>query len=72
MAKGMENFYDGYEIVLPENPITATVISSQSRAMDALCHSANYWSFQSCQTWSYIAENKANFSINIFQIIISS
>lgn len=38
MAPGMESYYDGYEIVLSQNPATATVISQQSKKMTALEH----------------------------------
>ncbi|XP_059631021.1 mannan endo-1,4-beta-mannosidase 5-like [Cornus florida] len=38
MAEGMEQYHDGYEIILPENPTTGGVISSQSRQMTALSH----------------------------------
>ncbi|XP_019163395.1 PREDICTED: mannan endo-1,4-beta-mannosidase 5-like [Ipomoea nil] len=38
MARGMGGWDDGYAIVLPENPSTVAVISSQSRAMANLAH----------------------------------
>lgn len=38
MAQGMESYYDGYEIVLSQNPATANVISQQSKKMTALQH----------------------------------
>ncbi|PON36139.1 1,4-alpha-glucan-branching enzyme [Parasponia andersonii] len=38
MAQGMESYYDGYEIVLSQNPATADVISQQSKKMIALEH----------------------------------
>ncbi|PON95166.1 1,4-alpha-glucan-branching enzyme [Trema orientale] len=38
MAQGMESYYDGYEIVLSQNPATAGVISQQSKKMIALEH----------------------------------
>ncbi|KAK2975624.1 hypothetical protein RJ640_021069 [Escallonia rubra] len=38
MAEGMNSYYDGYEIVLSENPSTGGVISRQSHAMTALSH----------------------------------
>ncbi|KAF6142189.1 hypothetical protein GIB67_037107 [Kingdonia uniflora] len=41
MAEGMESYYDGYEIVLSQNPSTKGVISSQSTKMTALSHMMN-------------------------------
>ncbi|XP_062153283.1 mannan endo-1,4-beta-mannosidase 5-like isoform X2 [Alnus glutinosa] len=41
MAEGMESHYDGYEIVLSQNPSTTTLIAQQSRRMTALQHSLN-------------------------------
>ncbi|MCL7027116.1 hypothetical protein MKW94_007096 [Papaver nudicaule] len=38
VAEGMESFYDGYEIVLSQNPSTAGLISGQSQKMRALSH----------------------------------
>ncbi|KAI3883644.1 hypothetical protein MKX03_016326 [Papaver bracteatum] len=38
VAEGMESFYDGYEIVLSQNPSTAELISGQSHKMRALSH----------------------------------
>ncbi|EXC32463.1 Mannan endo-1,4-beta-mannosidase 5 [Morus notabilis] len=38
MAQGMDSYYDGYEIVLSQNPSAAAVISQQSRKMTALEH----------------------------------
>ncbi|XP_026434336.1 mannan endo-1,4-beta-mannosidase 1-like [Papaver somniferum] len=38
VAEGMESFYDGYEIVLSQNPSTAGLISGQSHKMRALSH----------------------------------
>ncbi|KAI3863042.1 hypothetical protein MKW92_032445 [Papaver armeniacum] len=38
VAEGMESFYDGYEIVLSQNPTTAGLISGQSQKMRALSH----------------------------------
>ncbi|KAF5206818.1 Mannan endo-1,4-beta-mannosidase [Thalictrum thalictroides] len=39
MAEGMESYYDGYEIVLSQNPSTAGLISAQSQKMTALARS---------------------------------
>uniref|UniRef100_A0A0A0KW38 mannan endo-1,4-beta-mannosidase n=1 Tax=Cucumis sativus TaxID=3659 RepID=A0A0A0KW38_CUCSA len=36
MAEGMESYYDGYEIVLSQNPSTNTIITKQSNKMAAL------------------------------------
>ncbi|KAK2364922.1 mannan endo-1,4-beta-mannosidase [Trifolium repens] len=36
MAQGLDNFRDGYEVILEENPSTATVISQQSTRMSNL------------------------------------
>ncbi|KAM1768342.1 hypothetical protein ACFX12_046322 [Malus domestica] len=36
MAQGMENFGDGYEVVLEESPTTANVIDRQSRKLGGL------------------------------------
>nr|CAD1836937.1 unnamed protein product [Ananas comosus var. bracteatus] len=36
MAEGMESYYDGYEIVLSQEPSTTGVVARQSRAMAAL------------------------------------
>ncbi|XP_057793799.1 mannan endo-1,4-beta-mannosidase 1-like isoform X2 [Salvia miltiorrhiza] len=36
MAEGMDQYYDGYQIVLSQNPSTARIISRQSRAMNGL------------------------------------
>ncbi|TQD92856.1 hypothetical protein C1H46_021526 [Malus baccata] len=36
MAQGMENFGDGYEVVLEESPTTANVIDQQSRKLGGL------------------------------------
>ncbi|KAI3946306.1 hypothetical protein MKW98_010430 [Papaver atlanticum] len=38
VAEGMKSFYDGYEIVLSQNPSTAGLISGQSQKMRALSH----------------------------------
>ncbi|KAL5571764.1 hypothetical protein UlMin_021361 [Ulmus minor] len=38
MGQGMESYYDGYEIVLPQNPSTANIVSQQSKKMTALQH----------------------------------
>ncbi|WOG97543.1 hypothetical protein DCAR_0416884 [Daucus carota subsp. sativus] len=38
LAQGMQQYGDGYEIVLSENPTTDSVISRQSHAMNALSH----------------------------------
>lgn len=38
LARGMQPYGDGYEIVLAENPTTGGVISRQSHAMSTLCH----------------------------------
>ncbi|KAB1210974.1 Mannan endo-1,4-beta-mannosidase 5 [Morella rubra] len=39
MAEGMESYYDGYEIVLSQNPSSTSVIAQQSNKMTALEHS---------------------------------
>lgn len=36
MAEGMESYYDGYEIVLSQNPSTNAIITQQSNNMAAL------------------------------------
>ncbi|KAH7864539.1 hypothetical protein Vadar_030726 [Vaccinium darrowii] len=36
LAQGMDNFRDGYEVVLEESPSTATVIAQQSQKLSAL------------------------------------
>lgn len=36
MAQGMENFSDGYEVVLEQSPSTTAVITQQSRRLSAL------------------------------------
>ncbi|CAN4096230.1 unnamed protein product [Withania somnifera] len=41
MAQGMENYDDGYCIVLAKNPSTTQIIIGQSHAMTALAHSFN-------------------------------
>lgn len=41
LAEGMDSFDDGYEIVLSQNPLTASVIAQQSRKMTALEHTLN-------------------------------
>ncbi|XP_068649041.1 mannan endo-1,4-beta-mannosidase 5-like [Aristolochia californica] len=38
MAQGMDSYYDGYEIVLPQNPSTTSLITGQSHLMSALAH----------------------------------
>ncbi|KAL5571748.1 hypothetical protein UlMin_021345 [Ulmus minor] len=38
MGQGMESYYDGYEIVLSQNPSTANIVSQQSKKMTALQH----------------------------------
>ncbi|KAA8528039.1 hypothetical protein F0562_035092 [Nyssa sinensis] len=38
VTEGMESYYDGYEIILSQNPSTSGVISQQSRQMTALKH----------------------------------
>lgn len=38
MAEGMESYYDGYEIVLSQNPSTTAIITQQSKNMAALQH----------------------------------
>ncbi|WOG97542.1 hypothetical protein DCAR_0416883 [Daucus carota subsp. sativus] len=38
LAQGMQQYGDGYEIVLSENPTTSSVISRQSHAMSTLSH----------------------------------
>lgn len=41
MAQGMESYYDGYEIVLSQSPLTTSVIAQQSKKMTALEHILN-------------------------------
>ncbi|KAH7670756.1 Mannan endo-1,4-beta-mannosidase protein [Dioscorea alata] len=41
MAEGMQNYYDGYEIILSEHPSTAGLITRQSHAMASLSHMIN-------------------------------
>lgn len=41
MAHGMENYDDGYSIVLGLNPSTTQIISNQAHIMTALAHSLN-------------------------------
>ncbi|GMN56460.1 hypothetical protein TIFTF001_025585 [Ficus carica] len=41
MAQGMENYGDGYDIVLSQNPLMAAIISQQSRKMTALEHASS-------------------------------
>lgn len=41
VAQGMDNFDDGYSIVLAQNPSTAGLISGQSHAMATLAHLVN-------------------------------
>ncbi|XP_057793145.1 LOW QUALITY PROTEIN: mannan endo-1,4-beta-mannosidase 1-like [Salvia miltiorrhiza] len=36
MAEGMDQYYDGYQIVLSQTPSTAQIMSTQSHAMNAL------------------------------------
>ncbi|XP_043695227.1 mannan endo-1,4-beta-mannosidase 5-like [Telopea speciosissima] len=38
LAEEMESYYDGYEIVLTQNPSTSRVITEQSHLMTTLCH----------------------------------
>ncbi|CAL9086362.1 unnamed protein product [Musa acuminata var. zebrina] len=38
MADGMESYYDGYEILLSQDPSTDAVLMRQSRAMSVLAH----------------------------------
>ncbi|RZR78505.1 hypothetical protein BHM03_00003900 [Ensete ventricosum] len=38
MADGMDSYYDGYEIVLSQDPSTDAVLMRQSRAMSVLAH----------------------------------
>ncbi|KAF9601280.1 hypothetical protein IFM89_018390 [Coptis chinensis] len=38
VAEGMESYYDGYEIVLSQNPSTTGIITTQSQKMTALSH----------------------------------
>ncbi|XP_057973788.1 mannan endo-1,4-beta-mannosidase 5-like [Malania oleifera] len=38
MAKGMESYYDGYEIVLQKNTSTTAIITQQSTKMNKLMH----------------------------------
>nr|Q9FUQ6.1 RecName: Full=Mannan endo-1,4-beta-mannosidase 3; AltName: Full=Beta-mannanase 3; AltName: Full=Endo-beta-1,4-mannanase 3; AltName: Full=LeMAN3; Flags: Precursor [Solanum lycopersicum]AAG14352.1 endo-beta-mannanase [Solanum lycopersicum] len=42
MAHGMENYDDGYSIVLGLNPSTTQIISNQAHIMTALAHSLNH------------------------------
>ncbi|KAH0659023.1 hypothetical protein KY289_027771 [Solanum tuberosum] len=41
VAQGMDNFDDGYSIILAQNPSTAGLISGQSHAMTTLAHLVN-------------------------------
>ncbi|CAN4099991.1 unnamed protein product [Withania somnifera] len=41
VAQGMDDFDDGYSIILAQNPSTAGLISSQSHAMTTLAHMVN-------------------------------
>ncbi|XP_077231839.1 mannan endo-1,4-beta-mannosidase 5-like [Tasmannia lanceolata] len=41
MEEGMDPYYDGYEIILSQNPSTSGVITSQSHRMSALSHILN-------------------------------
>ncbi|KAK4719049.1 hypothetical protein R3W88_017387 [Solanum pinnatisectum] len=41
LAQGMDNFDDGYSIILAQNPSTAGLISGQSHAMTTLAHLVN-------------------------------
>ncbi|KAM0954082.1 putative mannan endo-1,4-beta-mannosidase [Dioscorea sansibarensis] len=41
MAEGMENYYDGYEIILSQNPSTAGLITGQSNVMASLSQLLN-------------------------------
>ncbi|OVA16481.1 Glycoside hydrolase [Macleaya cordata] len=41
VAEGMESYYDGYEIVLSQNPTTTGLIAGQSHKMAALGHMLN-------------------------------
>lgn len=43
MAEGMENWSDGYEVVLEQSPTTVGVISQQSRRISSL-NQVDYWS----------------------------
>ncbi|CAK7328805.1 unnamed protein product [Dovyalis caffra] len=38
LAEGMDSYYDGYEIVLSQNPSTSSVIAQQSNKMTSLEH----------------------------------
>ncbi|XP_075647525.1 mannan endo-1,4-beta-mannosidase 5-like [Castanea sativa] len=40
-TEGMESYYDGYEIVLSQNPSTTSIIAQQSNKMTKLKHSLN-------------------------------
>ncbi|KAK7836284.1 mannan endo-1 [Quercus suber] len=40
-TEGMESYYDGYEIVLSQNPSTTSIIAQQSNKMTKLEHSLN-------------------------------
>ncbi|GAY59942.1 hypothetical protein CUMW_198320 [Citrus unshiu] len=42
MAEGMQPYFDGYEIVLSQNPSTRSVIVQQSNKMTALAHILTY------------------------------
>ncbi|XP_031272246.1 mannan endo-1,4-beta-mannosidase 5-like [Pistacia vera] len=41
MAEQMESYYDGYEVVLSQNPSTTNVITQHSNNITALAHSLN-------------------------------
>lgn len=42
MAEGTQPYFDGYEIVLSQNPSTRSVIAQQSNKMTALAHILTY------------------------------
>lgn len=41
MAQGMESYYDGYEIVLAQDPATSAMLARQSRLMSVLARKMN-------------------------------
>nr|GMD13183.1 mannan endo-1,4-beta-mannosidase 5 [Ipomoea batatas] len=62
MAQDMGGWDDGYSIVLPENPSTATVLSSQSHAMADLSHSLAQQRLPRVDGW--ITRNGDRFELN--------
>ncbi|KAF5193468.1 Mannan endo-1,4-beta-mannosidase [Thalictrum thalictroides] len=57
MADGMESYYDGYEIVLSQNPSTAGLISAQSQKMTALARCLDHYKIELAFTCSQVKIN---------------